>query len=160
MDDTEILARLDPSPVRRVIGVAVQAALGVTLISFAISFPREQMGLRLGMLILGGLVFYSSYVTWSATRGGLVLTQDGLRDGTGRMLAEMANMREVARGPFALKPSHGFLLLLHRPVGFAWVPGLWWRFGRQVGIGGVTPQQPARFMAEMIAGMIVKRDGS
>jgi hypothetical protein len=152
-----VLARLDPSQPRRVIGTMVQVALGVVLISLAVSFPREQMALRLAMLVLGGLVFYGTYLTWRATAGGLVLTASGLRDDTGKLLAEIANVREVSRGAFALKPSHGFSLVLYRGMGFAWVPGLWWRIGKRVGIGGVTPSQPARFMAETIAAMVVER---
>lgn len=152
-----MLARLDVSQPRRFIGVAVQVALGVVMVSLAVSFPREQMGLRLAMLILGGLVFYGAYLTWRATSLGLVLTASGLRDDSGRVLAELDNVREVSRGAFALKPSHGFSLVLFQRTGFAWVPGLWWRIGTRVGIGGVTPSQPARYMAEMISGMVAER---
>jgi hypothetical protein len=154
-----VLARLDASPPRRMIGIGVQLALGLFLISLALGFPREQMSLRLGMLVLGCLVFYFAHLTWRATEVGLILTQSALRNSKGRLLAEIANVREVSRGPFALKPSHGFSLVLHRGgVGFAWVPGMWWRMGKRVGIGGVTPSQPSRYMAEMIAGMIAERN--
>lgn len=157
-DEAEpVLARLDPSPIRRTIGVFVQIALGVVLISLAVSFPPDQMGLRLGMMLVAGLVFYASYLTWRATTSGLVLTANALRDDSGRLLAEMANVREVSRGAFALKPSHGFSLVLFKGMGFAWVPGMWWRIGNRVGIGGVTPSQPARYMAEMISGMVAER---
>lgn len=155
--DEPVLARLDPSQPRRMIGIAVQIALGLVMLSLAFSFPREQMGLRLAMLILGGLVFYGAFLTWRATAVGLVLTASGLRDADGRLLAELANVREVSRGAFALKPSHGFSLVLYKRMGFAWVPGLWWRIGTRVGIGGVTASQPARFMAEMISRMIAER---
>jgi hypothetical protein len=153
-----VLARLDASQPRRIIGVVVQAALGVVIISLAVSFPREQMSLRLTMLILGGLVFGGAYLTWRATVVGLVLTASGLWDDKGRLLAEFDNMREVSRGAFALKPSHGFSLVLYKGMEFAWVPGLWWRIGKRVGIGGVTPSQPARYMAEIISARIVARD--
>lgn len=153
-----VLARLDASQPRRMIGVAVQAALGVVILSLAFSFPREQMALRVGMVVLAGLVFYGGYLTWRATAMGLVLTVSGLRDDNGRLLAEVANVREVSRGAFALKPSHGFSLVLFQGMGFAWVPGLWWRIGKRVGVGGVTPSQPARYMAEVIAALITARD--
>jgi hypothetical protein len=154
----QVLARLDVSQPRRMIGIAVQAALGVVVISLALGFPREQMGLRIGMLILGGLVFYGAYLTWRATTIGLMLTATGLRDDNGRVLAETANVREVSRGAFALKPSHGFSLVLYTGMGFAWVPGLWWRIGKRVGVGGVTPSQPARYMAEVMSAMILERE--
>jgi hypothetical protein len=36
----------------------------------------------------------------------------------------------------------------------AWYPGLWWRMGRRVGIGGVTSAAQTKAMAEIIAAMI------
>jgi hypothetical protein len=153
----QVLARLDPSQPRRVMGVVVQVALGCVLISLALGFPREQMVLRLVLVALGGAVFFGTYLTWRATATGLVLTASGLRDDGGRLLAEVSNVREVSRGAFALKPSHGFSLVLYRGMGFAWVPGLWWRIGKRVGIGGVTPSQPARFMAEVVSALIAER---
>lgn len=156
--DETVLARLEASQPRRVLGVAVQVVLGVTLISLAIGFPREQMIMRLVLLALGGLIIYGGYLTWASTKTGLILTETGLYDGENRLLAALSNVREVARGPFALKPSHGFSLILLAPMGFVWVPGLWWRVGTRVGVGGVTPSQPARFMAEMLAGMVKDRD--
>lgn len=158
MDDATVLARLDPSVPRRFIGVTVQLALAVTLIGLAIGFPRDQMGVRVLLLVLGICVAYGSFLTWRATQNGLVLTQDSLSDDSGRVLAKISNIREVSRGAFALKPSHGFSLILFEGTEFAWVPGIWWRIGTRVGIGGVTPSQPARFMAEAISDLIAARD--
>jgi hypothetical protein len=153
----QVLARLDPSQPRRVTGVVVQVALGCVFVSLALGFPREQMLLRLMLMALGGVVFFGTFLTWRATATGLVLTTSGLREDGGRLLAEISNVREVSRGAFALKPSHGFSLVLYQRMGFAWVPGLWWRIGKRVGIGGVTPSQPARYMAEVVSAMIAMR---
>lgn len=155
-DAEAILARLEPSQPRRFMGIALQLALGLFLISLAISFPREQMGVRLLILVLGGLMLYFGYRMWQLTDVALILTKTELRDSRGRLLAKIDNVREVSRGAFALKPSHGFSLVLHRGERRAWVPGIWWRLGTRVGIGGITPSQPARYMAEMIAAMIAR----
>jgi len=152
-----VIARLDVSQARRIIGIGVQIGLGFVLISLAGSFPRDQMALRLVMLVLGGLTFYAAYLTWMATETALILTDSGLRQEGGRLLAEMDNIREVSRGALALKPSNGFTLVLFKGTGFAWVPGLWWRIGNRVGVGGVTPSQSGRYMAEMIAMKIAER---
>ena len=58
----------------------------------------------------------------------------------GPSLHNLKNIARVERGLFAFKPSNGFLILLNNPMSRAWHPGLWWRFGRRIGIGGVTPQ--------------------
>jgi len=39
----------------------------------------------------------------------------------------------------------------------AWSPGMWWRMGRRVGIGGTVAAGPAKFMAEQIALRIATR---
>jgi hypothetical protein len=38
-----------------------------------------------------------------------------------------------------------------------WVPGLWWRIGRSVGVGGMTGAAETKMMAEMIEAMIAVR---
>ena len=65
--------------------------------------------------------------------------------------ARMDEIDRVERGAFAFKPSNGFLVHLKKPGHRAWQPGLWWRMGRKLGIGGVTPAGQAKFMADMIA---------
>ncbi|WP_157056470.1 hypothetical protein [Pseudorhodobacter aquimaris] len=158
MDDDNILARLTPSLPRRVAGVVTQVAFGALLIGVAMDISRDQMVLRIAVLGAGVLLFYGGYRMWVATRIGLVLTQTALRDSDGRLLAEVANIREVSRGAFAFKPTHGFSLILVKGRGGAWAPGLWWRLGTRLGVGGVTPAQPARYMAEAITDLIARRE--
>jgi hypothetical protein len=76
------------------------------------------------------------------------LTVDGLFDTGGRCLARWEDIDRIDKGTFAFKPSNGFLIVLKRPGPRGWAPGLWWQIGRRVGVGGVTPRQSARFMAE------------
>lgn len=153
-----VLARLDPSPFRRVLGIAAQLVMAGFMVWIALTLPHEMMAQRLGMMLFGGLVLCGAYLTWRATARGLILTERGLVDGTGRLLAEVSNIRMVSRGALALRPSHGFSLLLYSGMGFGWVPGLWWRVGKRVGVGGLTSPQSAKLMAEVIAGMIVPRE--
>jgi hypothetical protein len=68
-------------------------------------------------------------------------------------------MVSVARGALAFKPSNGFPVTLRARGPFVWEPGLWWRIGRRVGVGGVTPGTPARFMAERMQERIARREG-
>ena len=76
---------------------------------------------------------------------------EGLRDGNGRLLCRMDQIAGVDRGAFAFKPSNGFLVKLKEPMPRVWQPGLWWRLGRRIGVGGVTPAGQGKFMADMIA---------
>jgi hypothetical protein len=92
-----------------------------------------------------------------ATGHGLVLTERELRDSAGTVLARVEDMVSVDRGLFAFKPSNGFLLMTATRAERAWRPGLWWRFGRRIGVGGLAPARQTRAMAEIIATMIARR---
>jgi hypothetical protein len=80
-----------------------------------------------------------------------------LTDSEGTVLARVEDIVAVNRGAFAIKPSNGFTLTLKNPAPRAWQPGLWWRLGRRVAVGGVTPGSQARPMADIIAVMVARR---
>ncbi len=141
---------------RRGIGVASIAALGGMLLWFAASQSPALLW-QVAMVAMGLGALWMARRMWRATAAYLVLTPDALLSSDGRVLAEMDDIVAVARGAFAFKPSNGFTLTLRRPGPFAWEPGLWWRIGRRVGVGGVTPGTPARFMAELMQERIAKR---
>lgn len=156
-DADGVLFRLRASSGRRAFGVGALYILGAVLVWLALS--RQTAGLwAVPMVGLGAAALWAGERLRRATAAEIVLTADGLRDSDGRVLARMDRIASVERGSFAMKPSNGFLLILTEPAPRAWVPGLWWRAGRHVGVGGVTPMREARFMAERLALMLAARD--
>jgi hypothetical protein len=149
-----VIARLYPSAPRRAIGVVILVSLGVLVLWIAMATPPQALGWRVFMLAGGAAAVWGAVRMWQATAIGLELTATELREDGGRVLARVAEIRDVSRGPLAFKPSNGFLLTLDRPGPRVWAPGLWWRVGRRVGVGGVTSRDEARFMAETIANLI------
>ena len=147
-DENGVLMEIAAAPARRIAAVSAVYAAGGLLV---------WLGANAGSL--GGVVVIAigvvGLVTGEALRRAsrvpLCLTVDGLFDGRGTRLAAWEEIRTVERGSFALKPSNGFALDLHTPGGRAWLPGIWWRIGRRVGVGGVLPARPTRFMGEQIA---------
>lgn len=154
-----VIARLYPSAPRRIVGAGILVVLGATLLWLALAHPPQAPALRLFLLALGGLLLWGSVRLWQATAQGLALTASELRTDDGTLVARVADVRLVNRGALAMKPSNGFLLVLDRPDRAAWAPGLWWRIGRRVGVGGVTSRHEARFMAETIAAAVEARAG-
>ena len=153
----EELARLQVSAPRRVFGVAVVGALGVLLVWMGVT-THPAAGFRVGLVVVGAAAIGGAVRMWQATALGLVLGRDALRDTEGRLLAEVDDIAAVDRGMFAARPSNGFVLRLSRRGERAWAPGLWWRAGRRVGVGGMTRSAEARTMADIIAALVAERE--
>jgi hypothetical protein len=89
----------------------------------------------------------------------LELTREELREEGGRVLARIDEITTVDRGFFAFKPAAGFRLSLaeRRPTVYA--PGLWWRRGRMVMVGGVTSGAQSKAVADLISIRIAQKRG-
>jgi hypothetical protein len=152
-----VLATLHPSPPRRWIAVLLLAGLGGLLVWTALARPPEALGWRLFLLVFGAGAVWLAERLRRATAVHLVLTRTALSDSAGRVLARVEDVRAVHSGTFAVKPSAGFTLRLAEPAGSAWEPGLWWRIGRRVGVGGVTGGREGKYMAEVLQVMVSER---
>jgi len=153
----EPLLTVRASQPRRAAAVAMLGALGALPLAVALAAPPAALGWRLFLLGFGAGALVLAWRLWRATASALVLTPEGLRDSEGREIAPLAEIVSVERGMLAFKPSNGFLLHLARPGPRHWAPGLWWRLGRRVAVGGVTGAGATRAMADLIALRIAQR---
>lgn len=158
-DPDEILATITPSAPRRVIGITVLAILGGTLIYLGMAKPPAELHWQVFLLALGALTLVLAEALRRATAHRLELTRDALRESGGRLVARVDSVQAVERGAFAIKPSNGFLLRLRETPeeGNRWAPGLWWRLGRRVGVGGITSAAEGKAVAEILSAMLVER---
>jgi hypothetical protein len=152
----EILASLEASTARRFFALIVLAILAVLLLRMAMSGAEFWINLLVGAMGLGALsIGWSMY---NATARAVHLRRDGLFDSDGTCLATMDMILSVDRGVFAFKPSNGFVLRLARGQGRLWRPGLYWRFGRRLGVGGITRATEAKQMADILAVLLAERE--
>jgi hypothetical protein len=157
---TEILARATPSLPRRLIGASILGTLGTLLVLLAFFRPPSTMSLQLFLIGFGLLALVLCARLYRATAQGLVLTSRDLTDTSGRVVAQLNDVARVERGIFAFKPSNGFLLRLKTKQPRAWAPGLWWRLGRRVGVGGLISGAEGRQMADIISAMIAEQSAT
>ncbi|MDO9526284.1 MAG: hypothetical protein Q7J57_12255, partial [Gemmobacter sp.] len=155
--DAPILFRLQATPLRRAVGTGSLLALGGFMVYLGTAFPPAGLAAKLALPGFGVLILWQATRLWRASAAALVLTEDELREDGGRRLALMDDIETVARGTFAFKPSNGFLLTLRTPGERGWAPGLWWRVGRRIGVGGVISRYPGRQLADMIDQQIAAR---
>ena len=150
MSDENVIATLQATAARRLFAYGAVFALGALLIILAF-FQPPAFGWQIFLIAFGAAALVVAERLRRATLFGLVLTETELRDTSGTVLAKLDDVKGVDRGALAFKPSNGFVLRVRSSQERAWAPGLWWRYGKRVGIGGVTPSGPAKFMAEQIA---------
>lgn len=153
----DILARIDTSTGRRVLGVGSMWLLAFLVIAVALLTPPS-FGWQVFLILIGGVALYIGEVMRRATDVSVELTDSGLRDSAGVLIAEMENIASIDRGMFAFKPSNGFLLRTTTRAPFHWRPGVWWRYGKSIGVGGMTPAGQAKAMSEIIAIKLAQRE--
>jgi len=156
-DEDEILATVSASTGRRWLGLGALHALAFLLIFVAFRQPPA-LGWQVFLLLLGGGALWLANAMRKATARRLYLSRRRLFDSDGVVLAEVANITGVDRGLFAFKPSNGFLLRLAQTDGArVWCPGMWWRMGRNVGVGGVTSARETKPMSEILTLLLQER---
>ncbi|MDA0962339.1 MAG: hypothetical protein O2898_05415 [Proteobacteria bacterium] len=158
MDDRdEVLARIGVSQPRRWLGVAMLYGLGALLLYVAFSTPPEP-GWLVFLVVAGLGSLWMGEAMRRGTDGALVLTEAGLFDSDGSLLATFDDIRKVERGFLAFKPSNGFVVTTTTPGQRRWRPGLYWRVGRRIGVGGVTAASQTRMVADLMSARLMMRD--
>lgn len=154
---SDVIARLPPSTPRRLFAIGALLALGGAAVWFALFDGAETPGMRVVLIGFGIIVLALAEALRRATSFGLELTRAELRTTRGEVLVRVDDIVAIDRGVFAFKPASGFILRVRRGGPFGWSPGLWWRIGRRIGVGGVTGRDEGRYMADVIAAVLMER---
>ena len=153
----EVIATVNASSGRRVLGICSLAVLGFLLIYLCFAQPPALLG-QVFLLGVGAASLWVADKMRRATSVIIEMTETEIRDSSGTVIARLDDVVSIDRGFFAFKPSNGFLLRTKDAQSRVWRPGLWWRVGRQIGVGGMTPGHQTKFMSEIIAAIIAQRD--
>lgn len=152
----ETIAELYASPGRRIFGVGVLSFLGLLLLRMGLMGGGPGL-LDLVVLGMGICAIAAAWVMYRATLRSVILTSEVLIDSEGVVLARLDDIASVDRGTFAFKPSNGFLIRTKGRGARLWQPGLYWRFGRRIGVGGITRAAEAKAMADLITIKLAER---
>lgn len=148
--DGDVIAHATASQPRRWLGVLTLGALGALFVRVAL-MATGGVWLQIVLFGMALAVWVLAVQMWRATALSVELHENELRDSAGTVLVRLENIEMVERGSFALKPSQGFVLRTATPGPFSWRPGLWWRIGRRVGVGGVVPASRTKQMVAMLS---------
>ena len=160
-DPNEVLATIDPQPVRRVFTSGVVGLLGTILLYVAAATPPVDPAWLLFLIVMGVASLFLAVRVWRATAVTLELTRSELREAGGRVLFSHDEVESVDRSIFAFKPAGGFLVRLKAPTtrGRVYAPALWWRARRRVAVGGATAGRQAKPVADLITIIVAERRG-
>lgn len=149
-DENGVYAKISASKLRRGLAYGVLIVFGGALLLTGFTRPLAFPWLVM-LVIMGGGALWLAERLRRTSHISILLTDQDVRDSTGRVLTRIDNIIGVDRAAFSFRPSNGFTLMLKSRQPRGWAPGIWWSMGRRVGIGGITPAGEAKFMAEQIA---------
>ena len=153
----EVIGTITASAGRRFLGITSLAMLGFLLIYVCFAQPPAALG-QAFLLLTGFASLLIAEKMRRSTSNVIELTETELRDSSGTLICLVEDIESIDRGLFSFKPSNGFLLRTKSPGTRTWHPGLWWRSGRRIGIGGMTPGHQTKFVSEIISAMIAQRN--
>ena len=152
-----VLLQLTPAPLRRAAVCGGPLALTLWGVWVAAAAVPDGAPLRIALGLAVVVAAAVAVALWRATDVTMTLTEAALSDSRGRILARIDQVERVERGALSLAPTGGFILRLSAAAPAAWVPGVWWRVGRRVGVGGTTPRRMTREMALLVEAMLALR---
>ena len=157
---SDIILKIQPNLGRRIFSILVLCICAVVIMNNAFSNTMHSMVLKLTLFGLGVAFLWQAQASFRFANAALILKHDGLYDDQDNLICSLSNIALVDRGWFSLKPSNGFLLRLHEPQSRKWLPGLYWRFGRRLGVGGaLSPVQTKEMSDKLILLMQEKKLG-
>ncbi len=154
----EILVKLEVAQPRRMFGVILLFGLGLTMLYISASSPPSKIGELAVLLGFAGLFIWSGVRLYRATADTVLMTRESITTASGAEICRIEDIDNTDRGFFAFKPTNGFLIRTKTAQSRHWSPGLWWRFGKKIGIGGVTSPRQAKEMVAMIDLLVQERN--
>lgn len=149
MENDKPLAYIIPPKLKRYFFTILSLILAILLLYEGLSFFIVS-GERLGFILVGIFLLGLTYLFYFNTGKALILYEDRLVSTDGELLFELNNVASIENGLFSFKPSNGVLFHLKEPMSLKWKLGLWWRFGKRVGIGGCTQKSSINLAVEVI----------
>ena len=151
MKEIEELITLKMSKLKRLSGALLIFVLGTTLLFSVYKKSNPGYTVYESLFLLVGLILI--FVSWRIGRArltGIKLTKSGIYDLNDVKLCAILDINYIDRRTFAIKPANGFIIHLKNSAKSFWIPGLCWRIGKRLAIGGMLSKQECKAFANLL----------
>ena len=148
-----------PQILRWFIVIASAVVLALTISIAARSSATNPIVALINLPAALGLGWFA-WAMASAKASSLTFDGEALIDDSGVVVCHLEEVERVERGFAMFKPSGGFAILLKGDQPRGWSPGLWWRWGKRIGVGGATYGRAARNMADSMTIALAMREAA
>ncbi|MEM0977526.1 MAG: hypothetical protein AAGJ34_08330 [Pseudomonadota bacterium] len=150
MSDQETVLFAPISAGRYWFGIAC-LSLPALFIVFALSQGVVTRLWAMGFLMaIASAFLWAAYRMYSVPRAGLLFDGRVLRTEDGLVVAALTDIDVVQTGIFAMRPSNGFSLIMKEADHLPTRPGIFWRQGKMIGIGGILAAAETRAIGRLM----------
>ncbi len=147
---SDVIVKIQPSLGRRLFGVVILGLSALVMLNFIFADITQSAMLKVILFVMSVIFLWQAQANLRFANAALILKREGLFDDQGEQICSLSNIAKVDRGWFTFKPSNGFLLRLHDSEGLKWSPGLYWRIGKNLGVGGAVSPSQSKEMSDKI----------
>ena len=87
---------------------------------------------------------------------GFVISTDGLFDLNMDLICTIDDIKKIDVSPYTFKSANGFIILLKTKSSFKSIPGLYWRVGKRISIGGLVSKNESKLLSGRLIEMFEK----
>ena len=81
---------------------------------------------------------------------GFLINQSGLFNIDGSVICEIDDIERIDVSPYTFKSANGFIVILKTKSSFKSIPGLYWRLGKRLSIGGLVSKNESKFLSQTL----------
>ena len=74
----------------------------------------------------------------------------GLFNIDGSVICEIDDIERIDVSPYTFKSANGFIVILKTKSSFKSIPGLYWRLGKRLSIGGLVSKNESKFLSQTL----------
>ena len=88
---------------------------------------------------------------------GFLINDTGLFNLDETIVCKMSDIARVDVSPYTFKSANGFIVLLKTQSSFKSIPGLYWRLGKRISIGGLVSKNESKFLSGALLRFLEKK---